>query len=153
MPENLRGNDLQERDIRQFTSLEHNIDTSADIDAETEIVHTGRKSHIECAVITTIDNRNQNALWESGASRCVISLDCYNRLHHKFKSELFPSNIRIMAANGTFITNKGECDMTLRINNVKFTFTLLCSDQLSQQMTAIISQKHTTLVHIRMKVT
>ena len=62
-----------------------------------------------------------------------IIFDCYNSLHHKYKTELFPSKIRIKAANGTFITNKGECDVTCRIND-KFTFPFLCSDQLSQQM-------------------
>ena len=64
----------------------------------------------------------------------MISFDCYNSLHHKYKTELFPSNIRIKAANGIYITNSDECDITLRINTVKFTFPFLCSDQLSQQM-------------------
>ena len=36
--------------------------------------------------------------------------------------------------NGTFISNKGECDITLKINNERFTFPFLCSDQVSQQM-------------------
>ena len=49
--------------------------------------------------------------------------------------ELFPSSVRIRAANGTFIANKGECDITLKINNERFTFPFLCSDQLSKQMT------------------
>ena len=92
------------------------------MDAETEIVHVSRKSHSECAVITTIGNRSQKALLDSGAGRCVISFDCYNGLHHKYKTELFPSSIRMKAVNGTFITKKGECDITLSINNVKFTF-------------------------------
>ena len=34
----------------------------------------------------------------------------------------------------TFIANKGECDITLKINSERFTFPFLCSDQLSQQM-------------------
>ena len=36
--------------------------------------------------------------------------------------------------NGTFIANKEECDITLKINNEKFTFPFLCLNQLSQQM-------------------
>ena len=72
--------------------------------------------------------------WDSGAGRCVISFDWYSSLHHKYINELFPSNIRIRAASCTSITNKGECDITLRINNVKLTLPFLCSDQLSQQM-------------------
>ena len=60
MSENLRGNDFQVKDIRQPTSLVHNTHNSVDIDAETEIVHIGRKSHYECAVITKIGNRSQN---------------------------------------------------------------------------------------------
>ena len=47
---------------------------------------------------------------------------------------MFPSSVRIRATNGTFIANKGECDITLKINNDRFTFPFLCSDQLSQQM-------------------
>ena len=134
MPENLRGSHFQEKDIRQTTSLAQNTDNSVEIDAETETVHIGRKSHNECAVITIIGNRNQKALWDSGAGRCVISSDCYNSLHHKCKTEMFPSNIRIKAANGTFIASKGECDITLRISNVTFTIPFLCSHQTSHQM-------------------
>ena len=104
------------------------------IDDETEIVHIGRKSPNECAVITTVGNRSQKALWDSGAGRCVLSYDCYNSISPKYKTELFLSKIRSKATNGTFITNKGECDVTLGISNVKFTFPFLCSDQLSQQM-------------------
>ena len=49
--------------------------------SETEIVHIGRKSQNECAVITTIGDRSQKAPWDSGAGRCVISYDSYNSLH------------------------------------------------------------------------
>ena len=62
MPENLRVSDFQEKDIRQPTSLVHNIDNPVDIDTETEIVLICRKSHNECAVITTIGNRSQKDL-------------------------------------------------------------------------------------------
>ena len=131
MPEDLEGNDFWEKDIRQASSPLHN---AIRMDVETKIIHIGRKSHNECAVITTIGNRSQKALWDSGSGRCVISFDCYNSLHQKYKTELFPSTIRIKAANGTFIMNKGECDITLRIDDEQFTFPFLCSDQLLQQM-------------------
>ena len=64
-----------------------------------------------------------------------IPYDCYNSLHPKYKRELFPSSVKIRAANSTFIPNKGECDVTFKINKERFTFPFLCSDQLSQQMT------------------
>ena len=76
------------------------------MDVETEIAHIGRKSHNECAVITTTGNRSQKALWDSSAGRCVIPFDCYNSHHHRHKTELFPSKIRIKAVNGTFIPTK-----------------------------------------------
>ena len=95
---------------------------------ETEIVHIGRKSQNECAVVTMIGARSQKALWDSGAGRCIISYDCYNSLHPKYKTGLFPSRVKIKAANGTFIANKGECHITLKINNERFTFPFLCSD-------------------------
>ena len=36
------------------------------------------------------------------------------------------------AANGSFIKNRGECDLTFKINNEQFNFPFLCSKQLSQ---------------------
>ena len=101
--------------------------------SETEIVHIGRQSQNECTVITTTGARSQKALQDSGAGRCIISYDSYNSLHPKYKTELFPSSVRVRAANGTLIAN-GECDITLKINNEQFTFPFLCLDQLSQQM-------------------
>ena len=47
---------------------------------------------------------------------------------------MFPSPIKIRAANGTFIPNKGECDISFTIGSEKFTFQFLCSDQLSQDI-------------------
>ena len=78
--------------------------------------------------------RSQKVLRDSGAARCIISYDCYNSLHPKYKIELFPSNVKIRAANGMFIPYKGECDVTFKINKERFTFPFLCLDQLSQQM-------------------
>ena len=101
---------------------------------ETEIVHIGRKTQNDCAVNISIGNREQRALWDSGAGRCVISFECYNRIHPRYKTELFPSHVKIKAANGTIIPNKGECDITFQIGGVEFTFPFLCSNQLSQQM-------------------
>ena len=98
------------------------------------ILYISAESQNECAVITSIGNRDQKALWDSGAGRCVISYVCYNRLHPKYKTELFSSQIRIGAANGTSVPNKGECDIAFEIAGVGFTFPFLCSDQLSQDM-------------------
>ena len=145
MPENLGGNNMSKTNSRHnpilenyhVNKVENCINTDEKIvnsDNETDIVHIGRKSQNECVVITLIGKRDQKALWDSGACRCAISYKCYNRLHPKYKTELFLSQIRIRAANGTFITNKGECDITFEIAGVEFTFPFLCSDQLSQDM-------------------
>ena len=56
--------------------------------------------------------------------------------------------MRIKAANGTFIANKGECDITFKINNERCTFPFLCSDQLSQQM--ILGHNFLKTYHISM---
>ena len=96
--------------------------------SETEIIHISRKSQNECTVITMVGARSQKALWDSDAGRCIISYDCYKSLHPKYKTDLFPGSVRIRATNGTFIANKGECDITLKINNEQFTFPFLCSD-------------------------
>ena len=95
-----------------------------------------------------IGARSQKVLWDSGADRCIISYGCYNSLHPKYKRELFPNSVRIRATNGTFIANKGECDITLKINNERFTFPFLCSDQLSQQM--ILGHNFSKAYHIGM---
>ena len=142
VPENLRGSAFHEKVVRHPSSLVH----TTNIGAETEIVHIDRKSHNECTVITMIGNRSQKALWDSGAGRCVISYDCYNSLHPKYRTELFPSSVRIRAINGTFIANKGECDITLKINDERFTFPFLCLDQLSQQM--ILGHNFSKAYHI-----
>ena len=71
VPEDLGGNSFKEKDTRQPTSLVHN---ARKMDVETEIIHIGRKSHNECAVINTISNRSQKAIWDWGAGRCVMSL-------------------------------------------------------------------------------
>ena len=81
-----------------------------------------------------IGDRSQKALWDYGAGRCIISHDCCNSLHPKYKTELFTSSVKIRAANSMFIPNKGECDVTFKINRERFTFSILCSDQLSQKM-------------------
>ena len=101
---------------------------------DTEIVHLCRKSADECALMVLIGNRNHKALCDSGAGKCVISFDCNQRIPIKYKTELYLSSMKIKAANGTFITNKGECDSTFEIGDKRFTFSSLCSDQLSQQI-------------------
>ena len=73
-------------------------------------------------------------MWDSGACKCVISLESYKTIPDKYKTELFPSNIKIKAANGSIIHNNGECDITFRMGSEKFTFPFLCSDQLSQSV-------------------
>ena len=62
-----------------------------------------------------------------------MSFDCYNAIPAKYKTDLFTSPIKIKAANGTLIENKGECDITFKTGPIKFTFPFLCSAQLSQQ--------------------
>ena len=71
-------------------------------------------------------------MWDPGAGKSVISFDCYQSIPTKYKTEPHPSSIKIKAANGTFIINKGECDFTFVIGDERFTFPFLCSDQLSQ---------------------
>ena len=81
-----------------------------------------------------LGNNNHKALWDSCAGKWVISFDCCQSIPTKYKTELYPSRITIKAANGIFITNKGECDLTFVIGDERFTFPFLYSDQLSQQI-------------------
>ena len=81
---------------------------------ETQITHIGRKSQNECAVMATIGNRSYKALWDSGAAKCVLSLDCYQSISPRFKTELYESSIKIRAANGSFIKAEGSVISHLR---------------------------------------
>ena len=65
-----------------------------------------------------------------GRTMCISS-DCYNAIPAKYKTDLFTGPIKIKAANGTLIENKGEYDITFKIGSIKFTFPFLCSAQLS----------------------
>ena len=99
---------------------------------ETEIVHLGKSSKDDCSLFIQTGKKTHKALWDSGACKCVLSLESYKMIPGKYKTDLFSSNIKIKAANGTIINNNGECDITFRMGTEKFTFPFLCSDQLSQ---------------------
>ena len=116
--------------------LDSPVDKTVDDTAndDTEIVHLHRKSADEHALMVLPGNRHHKALWDSGAGKYVMSFDCYKSIPTKYNTELYSSRIKIKAANGTFITNKGECDLTFVISDERFTFPFLCSDQLSQQI-------------------
>ena len=95
-------------DQNVFTKVKLNVDepctnVTHDFTKEAEVVHINRKSADECALMFLIGNRHQNALWNSGAGRCVMSYDCYQIIPKKYKTELFDSRIRIKAINGTYI--------------------------------------------------
>ena len=129
--EPLRGSAFSKEVIRHSSSSHVSTPASS---SETEIVHIGRRFQNKCAIMTVIGDRSQKALWYSGAGRCIISYDCYTSLHPKYKMELFPSSVKIGAGNGTFIPNRGDCDVTFKISKERFKFPFLCLDQLSQQM-------------------
>ena len=136
LPDNLREPNMSSYKNRKThvcdnSSVHNFIDNNVNTQTDMEIVHIGRKSQNECAVMVNAGKRSFKALWDSGAGRCVISYECYNKISPKFKSDLFTSDIRLKAANGTFITNKGGCEISFRIGQERFRFPFLCSDQLS----------------------
>ena len=85
-------------------------------------------------------------MWDSCPGRCAISYECYNIISPKFKSDLFTSDIRLKAANITFIRNKRECKISFKIGQERFRFPFLCSDQLSQELN--LSQNFAQTFHI-----
>ena len=79
-PEDLRGHQHtvdNSRHTNANTNLSHDYEHDRE---ETEIIHIGRKSQNECAVMATIGNRSYKALWDSGAAKYVLSLDCYQSI-------------------------------------------------------------------------
>ena len=110
----------------------------------TKIIHIGTKD--DCSILIKIGERNYKTLWDSGAGKCVISYDKYKTIPEKLKTQLFPSNILIKAANGSMIENKGECDITFKIGPVRFTFTFLVSNELTQDI--ILGHNFSKAFHI-----
>ena len=70
----------------------------------------------------------------------------YKTIPEKLKTQLFPSKILIKAANGSMIENKGECDITFKIGPVRFTFTFLVSNELTQDV--ILGHNFSKAFHI-----
>ena len=106
-PEDSRGHQHTVNNSRHtHTNTNPSNDCKHNLD-ETEIIHIGRKSQNECAVMATIGNRSYKAHWDSGTAKCVLSLDCYQSISPKFKTELHESSIKIRAANGSFIKKQG----------------------------------------------
>ena len=73
-----------------------------------EIVHLGKSSKDDCSLFIQTRKKTHKALWDSGACKCVLSLESYQMIPDKYKTDLFSSNIKIKAANGTIIKNNGE---------------------------------------------
>ena len=72
-----------------------------------EIVHLGKSSKDDCSLFIQTGKKTHKALWDSGACKCVLSLESYKMIPDKYKTDLFSSNIKIKAANGTIIKNNG----------------------------------------------
>ena len=159
MPESLRGNNTNQNKNRH-PSVHHNfngnvnssiesqspivnssivtqpqiVNSSVNNQAlgETEIVHLGKSAKDDCSLFIQTGKKTHKALWDSGACKCVLSLESYKMIPDKYRTDLFSSNIKIKAANRAIIKNNGECDIPFRMGTEKFTFPFLCSDQLSQ---------------------
>ena len=104
----------------QINAHQPTVNSSVDKNIEeTDLVHLGRKPQDECSLFIYLfietGKRKFKSLWDSCAGQCILSFDCYNAIPARYKSDLFPSLIKIRAANGTIIDNKGECDITFRI--------------------------------------
>ena len=85
-------------------------------------------------------------IWDSGAEKCVTSLEKYKKIPGKFKTELFKSHIKIKAANGSSIEKSGKCDITFKIGNEEFTVPFLVSSTLTQE--GILSYNFSRVFHI-----
>ena len=86
------------------TELEQ-TDTLEVDNSETEIVNIGKNTKEDCSFYIHIGDRQHKSLWDLGVGKCVISLDAYLNIPNKHKTKLFPSSIKIRAANGSDIDN------------------------------------------------
>ena len=150
LPEPFRGHNTNSHTIRHDTdpdnnSFDNNVHSSIEsksqnvnspvnnTSTEDDLIHLGRRPQDECSLFIQTGKRSHRALWDSGPGQCVLCFDCYNTIPAKYKTDLFTSPIKIKAASGTLIENKGECDITFKIGLIKFTLPFLCSAQFSQQ--------------------
>ena len=86
MPEPLRGKDEIQNQIRHPIETKSTIETqSQDLKNlansntldETEIVHLGKSFQNECSLFIQTGKKSHKTLWDSGACKCVISLESY----------------------------------------------------------------------------
>ena len=86
LPVTLRGPEHCLNENRQHasqTAADNNCDNvvldnpvNNTVNDDTKVVHLHRKSADEFALMVLIRNRHHKVLWDSGASKCVISFDC-----------------------------------------------------------------------------
>ena len=102
MPESLRGNNSDQNQIRhssdQNSTYCDNVNSPVNNHTtdETEIVHLGKSSQNECSLFIQTGKKAHKALWDSGACKCVLSLESYKMIPEKYKTELFASSIKII---------------------------------------------------------
>ena len=86
MPEPLRGKDEFQNQIRHPTETKITIETqsqdlrnlaNSDTLDETEIVHLGKGFQNECNLFIQTGKKSHKTLWDSGACKCIISLESY----------------------------------------------------------------------------
>ena len=97
LPDNLRGPDISSDENRQTkicdNSLENFIENDVNTQMDTEIVHIGRRSQNECAVMVNTGKRSFKALWDSGAGRCVFHMSATTKFHQN--SNLISSRVTL----------------------------------------------------------
>ena len=86
MPEPLRGKDDFQNQIWHPTETKITIETQSQdlrnplnshtLD-ESEIVHLGKIFQNECSLFIQTGKKSHKTLWDSGACKCVISLENY----------------------------------------------------------------------------
>ena len=101
----MRGNNSDQNQIRHSSDQNstHGDNVNSPVNNyttdETEIVHLGKSSQNECSLFIQTGKKAHKALWDSGACKCVLSLESYKMIPEKYKTELFASSIKIKAAN------------------------------------------------------
>ena len=124
-----------------------NIDNEDQDNSEFEstgIVHIGTKD--DCSILIKIGERNYKALLDSGAGKCDISYDKYKTIPEKLKTQLFPRKILIKAANDSIIEKKENMTLLSKLGPVRFTFTFLVSNKLTQDV--IVGHNFSKAFHI-----
>ena len=86
------------------------------------------------------------SLWNTGAGRCFLSLDAYQK-SFSFK-KLKPANLTVRSAQGCHCVNKGSVELLVKIRSITVVWTFYVTEGLTAQCIIGSDFMHTSAVKL-----